>query len=53
MMTQLPSNTHILQLNTFTEALSASRTAISFRFLGWLSENMNVFASYKEGLGYI
>ena len=40
-------------LETFTEALSAFRTAMSFRFLGWLTENMNVFASYKKGLAYI
>ncbi|HEY9693878.1 MAG TPA: IS701 family transposase, partial [Oculatellaceae cyanobacterium] len=26
-------------LNTFTEALSAFRTAISYRFVGWLQEN--------------
>lgn len=40
-------------LNTFTEALEAFRTAMSFRFFHWLTKNRDVFAAYKEGLGYI
>jgi hypothetical protein len=32
-------------LNTFTEALSAFRTAISYRFVSWLQENIDVFTS--------
>jgi SRSO17 transposase len=40
-------------LNTFTEALEAFRTAISFRFLDWLTHNRDVFAAYKASLGYI
>lgn len=40
-------------LNTFTEALEAFRTAMSFRFIDWLNLNRDVFASYKASLGYI
>lgn len=40
-------------LNTFTEALSAFRTAISYRFFCWLQENANVFAAYKASFGLI
>ena len=40
-------------LNTFTEALEAFRTAMSFRFINWLNLNRDVFASYKANLGYI
>ena len=40
-------------LNTFTEALEAFRTAISFRFFDWLTLNRDLFASYKASLGYI
>jgi len=40
-------------LNTFTEALEAFRTAVSFRFVSWLKENYNVFAAYKASLGFI
>lgn len=35
------------RLETFTEALSAFRTAISYRFVGWLQANRDVFAAYK------
>ena len=38
-------------LNTFTEALSAFRTAISYRFVSWLQKNSDVFASHKRQLG--
>jgi hypothetical protein len=40
-------------LNTFTEALEAFRTAMSFRFVDWLNLNSDVFASYKASLGYV
>ena len=40
-------------LNTFTEALEAFRTAMSFRFFDWLIDNRDVFASYKASLGFI
>jgi hypothetical protein len=40
-------------LNTFTEALEAFRTAISYRFYNWLKSNADVFAMYKASLGYI
>jgi DDE superfamily endonuclease len=40
-------------LNTFVEALEAFRTAISYRFVNWLTENMDVFAAYKASLGLI
>lgn len=40
-------------LNTFTEALEAFRTAMSFRFFDWLTLNLDLFASYKASLGYI
>lgn len=40
-------------LNTFTEALEAFRTAISFRFFNWMNDNIDVFASYKASLGFI
>jgi hypothetical protein len=40
-------------LETFTDALSAFRTAISYRFVRWLQENMDVFTAYKASLGFI
>ena len=40
-------------LNTFTEALEAFRTAMSFRFMEWLTLNLDVFAAYKASLGFI
>ena len=40
-------------LNTFTEALEAFRTGISFRFVKWLKENWDVFSAYKASLGFI
>ncbi|MGK7925438.1 MAG: IS701 family transposase [Spirulina sp.] len=40
-------------LNTFREALEAFRTAMSFRFFHWLQEHQNLFAAYKDSLGYI
>jgi hypothetical protein len=40
-------------LNTFTEALEAFRTAMSFRFFDWLTLNHDLFAFYKASLGYI
>ncbi len=40
-------------LNTFPEALSAFRTAMSFRFIEWLNQNQNVFAAYKASCGFV
>ncbi|HEY9298122.1 MAG TPA: IS701 family transposase, partial [Phormidium sp.] len=40
-------------LNTFTDALEAFRTAMSSRFVEWLTLNCDVFASYKASLGFI
>jgi hypothetical protein len=40
-------------LNTFTEALEAFRTAMSFRFIEWLSHNRDVFFAYKAALGFV
>ncbi|MBD1902874.1 IS701 family transposase [Trichocoleus sp. DQ-A3] len=40
-------------LNTFTEALEAFRTAMSFHFVQWLNQNWDVLSAYKEALGFI
>ncbi|MFN9671232.1 MAG: IS701 family transposase, partial [Microcystis sp.] len=40
-------------LNSFVEALAAFRTAMSFRFFEWLTENRDVFAAYKASLGFV
>lgn len=40
-------------LNTFTDALSAFRTAISYRFVAWLQENHDVFALHLANLGLV
>lgn len=40
-------------LRTFGEALRAFRTAISYRFVGWLTENQDVFKRYQASRGYI
>ncbi len=40
-------------LNTLTDALSAFRTAISFRFVKWLNKNWNVFSAYKASFGFV
>ena len=40
-------------LNTFTEALEAFRTAISFRFIQGLNHNHDVFVAYKAALGFV
>jgi len=40
-------------LNTFADALSAFRTAISFRFAKWLQQNQDVFAAHKAILGFV
>jgi SRSO17 transposase len=40
-------------LETFVEALEAFRTAISFRFVEWLTFNRDLFAAYKARLGFI
>ena len=39
-------------LNSFTDALEPFRTAMSYRFVDWLSQNKDVFAAYKASLGY-
>ncbi|MEH2182502.1 IS701 family transposase [Nostoc sp.] len=40
-------------LDTFTDALVAFRTAMSFRFFDWLTLHRDVFAAYKASLGFI
>ena len=40
-------------LKTFPEALSAFRTAISYRFVQWLQENSDLFTAYKASYGFI
>jgi CRISPR/Cas system-associated endonuclease/helicase Cas3 len=40
-------------LNTFTAALKAFRTAISFLFIDWSNLNPDVFPFYQASLGYI
>jgi SRSO17 transposase len=40
-------------LNTFTDALEAFRTAVSFRFFEWLNHNRDVFVAYKASLGFV
>ncbi len=40
-------------LETFNDALSAFRTAMSYRFFDWLTQNRDVFAAYKASLGFI
>jgi SRSO17 transposase len=40
-------------LNTFTEALEAFRTAMSFRFIEWLNHNHDVFLAYKASFGFV
>jgi len=40
-------------LNTFTDALEAFRTAMSFRFIEWLNHNRDVFFAYKAALGFV
>ncbi len=40
-------------LNTFTEALEAFRTGVSYRFIAWLNNNHDVFTRHKESLGFI
>lgn len=40
-------------LNSWVEALEAFRTAMSYRFVEWLNQNRDVFASYKASLGFI
>ena len=40
-------------INTFPEALEAFRTAMSYRFVQWLSHNMDVFTAYKASLGFV
>ena len=41
------------ELKTFTDALEAFRTAMSFRFFNWLQENQDVFAAHKAKFGFV
>jgi hypothetical protein len=38
---------------SFSEALEAFRTTMSYRFVQWLNYNRDVFASYKASLGFV
>jgi hypothetical protein len=40
-------------INTFPEAKTAFRTAMSYRFVQWLNHNMDVFTAYKACLGFV
>ena len=40
-------------LNTFPEALEAFRTAVSYRFVQWLNQNLDVFIAYKASCGLV
>lgn len=40
-------------LTTFTETLEAFRSAISCRFVSWLTYNKEVFTAYKASLGFV
>jgi hypothetical protein len=40
-------------LTTFVEALEAFRTAMSFRFVEWLTHNRDVFFAYQAALGFV
>ncbi|MEO0013925.1 MAG: hypothetical protein RLZZ535_2314 [Cyanobacteriota bacterium] len=40
-------------LDTFPEALEAFRTAMSYRFVSWLTQNCDVFTAYKASLGFV
>ena len=40
-------------IKTFGEAMAVFRTAIDFRFVGWLGNHSDVFASHKAKSGLI
>jgi hypothetical protein len=40
-------------LETFADVLAAFRTAMSFRFFNWLTQNIDVFAAHQADLGLI
>ena len=40
-------------LKTFVEALEAFRTAVYYRFVRWLGNNVDVFAAHKASFGFI
>ena len=40
-------------INTFSEALEAFRTAMSYRFVQWVNDNLDVFTAYKASLGLV
>ena len=42
-----------ISLETFADALAAFRTAMSFRFFNWLTQNMDVFAAHKANFGFV
>ena len=41
------------EIKTFPEALEAFRTAMSFRFVRWLNQNIDLFTAYKASLGFV
>ena len=41
------------EINTFPEALEAFRTAMTFRFVRWLNQNLDLFTAYKASLGFV
>jgi SRSO17 transposase len=41
------------ELVTFVDALEAFRTAMSYRFVRWLNNNIDVFTAHKASLGYV
>lgn len=42
-----------IPLESFAQALTAFRTAMSFLFFDWLVHNQDVFAAYQASLGFI
>ena len=40
-------------LTTFTETLEAFLTGVSYNFLGWLQNNLELFAEHKASRGFI
>lgn len=41
------------EIKTFPEALEAFRTAMSFRFVRWLHQNIDLFTAYQASLGFV
>jgi hypothetical protein len=44
---------HSAPLNTFAEAKTAFRTAMSYRFVSWLNQNRDVFIASKASLRFV